>query len=244
MRRTLGISRFARLRTAIPLPSSCRSTRKRLGIVESSRKDRLSEVADPDAEKKRALRIARNALRPSFNAALATLVNNLGLEAQCDILALVEALKEQIRTVNEGDLQRGEATLTAQAHTLDAIFSTLAVRAAKAEHLTQFEAYVKLALRAQTQCRATWEGISAIQNPPVAGYVNQANIAHGPQQVNNPPRSAKRPPHARENPKRKSKLLEKTDGERLDTGATGTAGEADKAMATVGEINGAKNGGR
>jgi len=27
--------------------------------------------------------------------------------------------------------------------------------------------YLKLALRAQSQCRSTWEGLATIQNPPV-----------------------------------------------------------------------------
>jgi hypothetical protein len=35
---------------------------------------------------------------------------------------------------------------------------------------------------AQSQCRAT---LATIKHPPVMGYVRQANIAHGPQQVNN-----------------------------------------------------------
>ena len=43
---------------------------------------------------------------------------------------------------------------------------------------------MKLALKAQSQCRSTWEVVSAIQNPPIAGYVSQANIAQN-QQVNN-----------------------------------------------------------
>ncbi len=75
--------------------------------------------------------------------------------------------------------------LASQAHTLDAIFNNLARRAINAECLNQFEQYLKLGLRAQSQCRATWEALSAIKNPPVMGYVRQANIAHGPQQVNN-----------------------------------------------------------
>ncbi len=74
------------------------------------------------------------------------------------------------------------------------------------------------------------------------GYVKQANIAHGPQQVNNvAPEDASR---ARENENLQSKLMEKKDGERLDTRAKGTAGQTDSAMATVGEIDGAKNTGR
>jgi hypothetical protein len=74
--------------------------------------------------------------------------------------------------------------LTAQAHTLDAIFNSLAQRAAlnMGEYIQACETYLKLALRAQSQCRTTWEALATIKNPPVMGYVRQANIAHGPQQ--------------------------------------------------------------
>jgi hypothetical protein len=43
---------------------------------------------------------------------------------------------------------------------------------------------MRLALKAQSQCRATLETLSAIKNPPVV-FARQANITNGPQQVNN-----------------------------------------------------------
>ena len=46
--------------------------------------------------------------------------------------------------------------------------------------MKNLDTYLKVALRAQSQCRATWEALGTIQNPPVMGYVRQANIAHGP----------------------------------------------------------------
>jgi len=51
--------------------------------------------------------------------------------------------------------------------------------------MDNLDRYLELALRAQSQSRATWDALATIKNPPVAGYVRQANIAHGPQQVNN-----------------------------------------------------------
>lgn len=71
--------------------------------------------------------------------------------------------------------------MTTQAHILDAIFNNLARRAINAEYLDNLDRYLKLALGAQSQCRATWEALATIKNPPVTGYVRQANIAHGPQ---------------------------------------------------------------
>jgi hypothetical protein len=77
--------------------------------------------------------------------------------------------------------------LTTHAHTLDAIFNDLARRAKCAEYLSQFEAYLRLGLNAQAQCRATLETLAAIKNPTPVAIVRQANIANGPQQVNNAP---------------------------------------------------------
>jgi hypothetical protein len=122
--------------------------------------------------------------------------------------------------------------LTAQAHTLDAIFHHLAGRALAnmGEYLGATETYLKLALRAQAQATRTWEAVSAIQNPPVAGYIKQANIAHGPQQVNNGTGT-------REPAKAPNQLLERTDGNRLDLGTAQAAGGADPDVETVGAVH-------
>ena len=74
------------------------------------------------------------------------------------------------------------------------------------------------------------------------GYVRQANIAHGPQQVNNGVPEDE--PRARGNQNQENKLMEQKDGERLDTGTTGTTGKDDPEMATVGEIGGTEDQGR
>jgi hypothetical protein len=54
------------------------------------------------------------------------------------------------------------------------------------EHFDAFERYLRLALKAQNQCRATLETLAAIKNPPVV-FTKQANINHGNgnQQINN-----------------------------------------------------------
>ncbi len=75
------------------------------------------------------------------------------------------------------------------------------------------------------------------------GYVRQANIAHGPQQVNNAASTASDPSRPRENADLKSKLLEKNSGERLDFGAAGASGRANPAMAPLGKGDGTKDSG-
>jgi len=131
-----------------------------------------------------AITTARAVLNPTIQAA--TTLKAYGKSyGDLDMGSLTDALSEQTRASRTGDRQRAETMLTAQAHTLDAIFNHLAQRAVNAEHMNHLGGYLKLALRAQSQCRSTWEALATIRNPPVMGYVRQANIAHSPQQVNN-----------------------------------------------------------
>jgi len=96
---------------------------------------------------------------------------------------------------------------------------------------------MRLALKAQSQCRATLETLAEIKNPKNVAFVRQANIAQGHQQVNNGPTTENAAPRARETEKTQNELLEANDGERLDTGTTGTAIPNDQTMETVGEID-------
>jgi hypothetical protein len=184
---------------------------------------------------------ARSVLRPTVQAAV-TLKEYDKFYGELHLDGLIDALVEQTNASNDGDMRRSEAMLTTQAHTLDAIFNNLARRAISADYMNDLDTYLKLALRAQSQCRTTWEALSAIKNPPVMGYVQQANIAHGPQQVNNA--APDDTPSAQGNQNQQNELLEQKDGERLDTRATSSAGETDPAMAAVGEVDGTKDRGR
>ncbi len=109
--------------------------------------------------------------------------------------------------------------------------------------MDSFDRYLKLALRAQSQCRATWETLATMKNPPIMGYVRQANIAHGHQQVNNAPSNTDDTSRTRENADLQSKLLDENGGERLDIGAAGAAGGANPAMATLGKSDRTKDAG-
>lgn len=146
--------------------------------------NQLTVPKKPDEDQ--ATAIARTVLRPTVQAVV-TLKEYGKSCGDLDLSGLLDFLNEQTKAVIDGDLKRGEAMLTAQAHTLDAIFNNLAFRAAKnmGEYMQACETYLKLALRAQSQWRATWEALATIKNPPMVGYVKQANIAQGHQQVNN-----------------------------------------------------------
>jgi hypothetical protein len=71
----------------------------------------------------------------------------------------------------------------------------------------------------------------------MVGYVGQANITQGPQQVNNATTSVQAAAPAPENESVQNELLEGKDGERLDFRAKSQASDADPAMATVSTIN-------
>jgi hypothetical protein len=157
---------------------------------------------------------------------------------ELDLSALVDELAVQAKSVNNGDLQRAEAMLIAQAHTLDAIFNSLARRSHHAEYLPQLETFLRLGLKAQSQCRATLETLAAIKNPAPVAFVRQANIAHGPQQVNNGSAAPAQPSRAPETDIEQNKLLEQQHGERLDPGAAQATVGADPALATLGQIDG------
>ncbi|MEK6210790.1 MAG: hypothetical protein AABM64_10565 [Pseudomonadota bacterium] len=180
---------------------------------------------------------ARTLTRPEVQAA-ATIQKWEG-DSQ-EVNALARELTAQVAAVNGGDLLRAEGMLIAQAHTLDALFNNLARRAHGQEYLLQYETYMRLALKTQSQCRATLETLAAIKNPPSVAFVRQANIASGPQQVNNGIPASSR---AREIESEQNKLLELQHGERLDTGTAGTTGGADPALATVAAIHRAENKG-
>ncbi|MDP1637906.1 MAG: hypothetical protein Q8K74_13375 [Candidatus Nitrotoga sp.] len=149
-----------------------------------------------------------------------------------DVPSLAEELRAQSATVNRGELDHVEAMLMNQATGLQSLYARLTERAMGQDHMPNFEGFMRMALRAQSQCRATLETLAAIKNPPVI-FAKQANInqGNGNQQVNNGTLAS----HAGKNINQQNELLEEQHGsETVDTRATGKAIRKDKAMATVG----------
>jgi hypothetical protein len=79
----------------------------------------------------------------------------------------------------------------------------------------------KLAMKAQSQCRATLDSLAAMKKPP-SDLIRQTNIAHGHQQVNNFPEKEKPP----------NELLEKANG--MDPETPPEAVRVDSDLETVG----------
>jgi hypothetical protein len=191
--------------------------------------------------------VAQVTLQPTAQAAL-TVQSYSFMEdssSHASLNALVAELSHQCGRASGGDLGRAETILMAQAHTLDAIFGNCARRAAVnlGEHLSAAELYLRLALKAQSQCRATLETLAAIKNPASVAFVRQANISAGPQQVNNgtartPDADASR---ARRNKDQQNKLSRGADELLPNTRASKVAGGVDSQMEAVGAINGTEN---
>jgi len=198
---------------------------------------KTKEIAKPPETGDSADRMARIALNPAYLAVLA--IEKFGGFSGKWSSKMVAELERQVKAAQDGDLRRSEAMLVSQAHCLDAIFGRLVLKAAanSQTNLSAAETCMRLALKAQSQCRATIEALAEIKNPKPLAFVHQANIAQGPQQVNN----GVDPSRAREKENQQNKLLEFKDGERVDTRAESTTARSDSVLETVGTVNRPKN---
>jgi hypothetical protein len=181
---------------------------------------------------------AKEAVDPAMQGGTTIVCYAETMVGKLDATALASELRATSVEVCDRNLDGGLEMLTIQAQTLNAIFNELARQATATINIMPMESLLRLALRAQSQCRATWEAISTIQNPPLAGYVNQANIAHGHQQVNN-----EAFPRAR-NENQQTKLLEQTVNDPdawLDRRAPEASGDAHSYVAAVDEVDGTKD---
>jgi hypothetical protein len=180
---------------------------------------------------------ARHMLHPAIGAA--TVVRDVNQVAGVLPLPdLVSELTDQMRTSENGSLVRSEEFLVAHIHTLDALFAGLSRRAlSEMREYFNDDAYgcMRLALKAQSQCKATIEALASVKNPRPVAYVQQ-NIGNAVQ-VNN----AACPPT--ESVNRPNELLEHHGNELLDSRAAPTSVGADSAVAAVGPINGTQDGG-
>ena len=198
--------------------------------------------------KSRARRIAEFALDPTLRNAHAAKTFASGSIEGVEVGECHKVLMGMVARAKGGDLSELEANLAAQAVTLDAMFTELTRRAAMnmGTHLGVTETYLRLAMKAQAQCRTTVETLAEIKNPRAVAFVRQANIAHGHQQVNNGDASSSGSTRgragARKNKTQRNKLLEGgADGERMDPGTTGAAVATYSGLAAMGAIHGTED---
>ena len=175
---------------------------------------------------------ARVALTPQYHAAHSIFqLNQITAFREADITMLANRLDLQTQQLKDGDLGQAESMLASQAFTLDAMFHHLLRRSALNidNEFSVVDRLTKLALKAQSQCRATLDSLVSMKNPTV--LMRQTNIAHGHQQVNNFP----------EQQLGENELMETTDGERLDEGTPSKAIIDDQTLETVGAKHRAKD---
>jgi len=191
--------------------------------------------------KSRAVSKAELNMNPAARGALTAREFGNGPQNELDIAESFDEMERQISRVQQGDLSGVEAMLTAQAVSLDGVFNELARRAAAnfIGHMDAAETYLRLAFKAQSQCRATLETLAEVKYPKSATFIKQANIA-AQQQVNNGRDSDRQPTTSRAREKELNphpKLLEHANEKRLVTRTKSEAGRADQDVASLGKVH-------
>ena len=144
---------------------------------------------------------------------------------------IMAELQTKSAAVNSGDLRHVEGMLINQAIALQHIFLRMTVRGIHQAKMEHIDGFMRLALKAQNQSRATLETLASMRTPPVV-YAKQANINHGNQQVNNGVSITPSSDEKIINPH--NELLKEAGYERMDTGAATAAIVKNSAMETVG----------
>jgi len=160
------------------------------------------------------------------------------LADEIDVPGLLTTLRGHAEAVSGGDLTRAEAMLIGQADALQSLFVGLVERSLRQEYHVHMEGIMRLALKAQSQCRATLETLAAVKNPPVV-YARQANVTSGPQQINNGVDLSR----VRENVNAPNRLSGEAHELRQDTRASGAASAIDSSLEAVASVNRTANGG-
>ena len=154
-----------------------------------ARKTKAPPASQPDPEQDQQLGDQRHtmALSSSISAAVVTeaYLRPVYGKDTLNLHGIAHSLSSSAQAL-QGDtpLRQVEEMLLAQANALNAMFTSLAERATKQEYMKNMEAFTRLALKAQSQCRATLETLADIKQPRHVVIAQQANLAHQ-QQVNN-----------------------------------------------------------
>ena len=175
---------------------------------------------------------AKVSLSPATMSAVLSEAFTSSIFPDTKIADVASALSDKITTIQNGDMQAIEAMLIGQAQALQTMFVSLGRQAASKTSLPQYTAFMNLALKAQSQSRATIQALVELKYPKQATFVKQANISSGHQQVNNAT-NTHAPAHAKENQHSQNKLLEAQHNEWLDDGKTATPSATNQAMAIL-----------
>lgn len=188
----------------------------------------------PDENKLTPEQQAKSSVRAEIMGAAAMEPFNKAMFPDADISGLMDELKSSIKAVQSGDMAGMEAMLVAQAQALQTMFVSLMRKGQSQEYLKQYQTHINLALKAQAQSRATIQALVELKYPRQIVVTKQANIANGPQQVNNGNAS---PAHAGKSQNEQTKLIEEQGYGTMDTRGAATAIGVNQELETVGAIN-------
>ena len=195
-------------------------------------------------QKQRNMNQSEMALESSINTAIVIEGYQKNLNGpSVDIVELIRGLRDTCKTVRAGDLSHLESMLIGQAKALETMFTSLARRSQEQDQLKHYATFLTLALKAQSQSRATIQAVVDLKYPRQVSFVKQANISNGPQQVNNATdsvRNSSTESHAKESQSSHNKLFEDRRNEcaKLDARATSATGRRHQTVETVGAVNG------
>jgi len=196
------------------------AVKKKEPKIKSSHQVTVEKYDDEDPDEA----IAKTLTMPEVGAA-GTI---RGLNNIHDVNALTKILSQQTADVVGGNMTRPEAMLLSQAHTLDALFNSLVMKGLGQTHMPHYESFLRLAYKAQSQCRSTLQALSDIKNPSVV-YAKQANITNGNQQINNGVPA----PRTQENKNYSNELLTELPHATLDSRRTVEAIPVNSELATM-----------
>ena len=188
---------------------------------------------EPEADNTKAKVAATIACEPTFKAALTAQLYAPALGQELDTVAMHSKTAELAYYAKNEGLGEIEVMMAAQIFALDSIFHYTAGRAKAnmGQHPHAAEMYMRLALKAQTQCRSTAETLSAIKNP--RAYIRQTNIAQN-QQINNSENFTDQT----------TELLSEQNHATLDFGGKSASGRTNSTLAALEAINGGEGRGR
>ena len=207
--------------------------------TEEKRKADCLQVKE-QKQKSREQQVAEVSLNPITLNTNTARVFSSGVFGELAITESIEVVRKMTDAVVQGsNLNELEELLTTQAVALNGIFNYLALRAhTNIGHYPEtVEKYMKLALKAQSQCRSTIEAINEIKNPSSATFVRQANIGNAVQVNNGQQNRSSTHAHARmeKNQTEPNKLLAADQPATLSTLTGGVINDLDsrKAAAAV-----------
>ena len=202
--------------------------KQKKAITAKKHKRDLTIMVQPGESEEQA--VARTMMNPALQSAI-TLLDYINSPEEIYLTAMIDSLEKQVDLVKSGDLTSVEQIFLVQAHTLDAIANYMFRRARNQEYMSNFEAHMKLGLRAQNQCRTTLEALVRTKTPKT--HLNQTNIGYH-QQVNN----------RLEKAQSKLSSAEEMYGKRMDPETPQEAVRSDTPLEAVGAKHWPKNAGR